>query len=566
MKSLKYITIAGLTLLVLSLNSCSPEFLDRKPTTAINNNEALTSVTNVQSATVGLMLYFATSGYTGRNLPVIGDLITDNVTTKAGNSGHLLDIEMWNISSTLGEIETFWGGSYQIISAAAKVVQACETLSADANTDNKKTLDKCKACALTVKAFAEYILTQYYCLPYSAANSSNPYPVGTPEEMNGIILVPKNRPVSSENAIDATSTLEIATLAQTYAHMHEELADAIALFGSASTTEYTSSNAAYFPNLCMAYTLQARLYLEQGYFDAANFAKAYEAAENALAKLPSSAKKDLVKDGKTFLEQYRNTSGPTQEDILTVNFTASDNLSANSINNMFGSYGARISETVMDDLFYNQPKANDIRKAIYLSATENKDLEIFSACGKYPNQNQINNVPVLRVPELYLIQAEARANESGSVDDPQYRDAMLATLGARDTSLHGDYDKLKEIYFKNAPVGSNNEALCYVLDERRREFAGEGHRWFDLRRTKSLLSHASNKDYRIAFTDYPIYAFAFPIPESETNTGAWRDGGTRGKRLGKGLRGQNECWKQNGDSWTPVYVLPTSDGSDYLHD
>ncbi len=549
MKSLKYIAIAGLTLLVLGLNSCSQEFLDRKPTTAINNEEALTNVTNVQSATVGLMLYFATSGYTGRNLPVIGDLITDNVTTKAGNSGHLLDVEMWNISSSLGEIETFWAGSYRIVSAAAKVIQACDVLSANSSND-KKTLDKCKASALTVKAFAEYILTQYFCLPYAAAGISSPISVSTPDNMNGIILVPKDRPVSSEDAIDATSQLEIATLAQTYAQMHEELADAIELFKSAGNNDYASSNAAYFPNLCMAYTLQARLYLDQGYFEPSNFDKAYEAAENALANLPNGAKKELVGDGQKFLEQYRSINGPTQEDILTVNFTTSDNLSANSINNMFGSYGARVS-TDVTSLFYNQTK--DIRKAIYLSSDKDEKLEIYSSCGKYPNENQINNVPVLRVPELYLIQAEARANIANSVDDPQFRDAMLATLGIRDTSIQGNYNKLKDVYFSS---GENDNPLRFVLDERRREFAAEGHRWFDLRRTKSVLIHKAS-DLRISFTNYPIYAFAFPIPESETNTGAWHDG-----VLGKGHRGQNEFWEKNGDSWSPRYELPT-DGGEY---
>lgn len=559
MKSIKYIAIAGLTLLVLGLNSCSQEFLDRRPTTAIDNDKALSTVTNVQSATVGLMLYFATSGYTGRNLPVVGDLITDNVTTKAGNSGHLLDVEMWNISSTLGEIETFWGGSYQIISSAAKVIEACETLSADANAsnDDKKTLDKCKAAALTVKAFAEYILTQYFCLPYSAAGSTLPFNVSTPDNMNGIILVPKNKPVSADDAINANSPLEIATLAETYAHMHEELTDAINLFKSSGSSDYSGSNAAYFPTLCMAYTVQARLYLDQAYFDETNFEKAYEAAENALANLPSGAKSDLVDDGQKFLEQYRSISAPTQEDILTVNFTTSDNLSANSINNMFGSYGARVSSTVTS-LFYN--KTNDIRSAIYLSKAEDDKLEIFSSCGKYPNQDQINNVPVLRVPELYLIKAEVRANTTGGdVDNSDYQEAMLKTLGVRDSSIHGDYDKLKQIYFVNATGG--NAALQYVLDERRREFAAEGHRWFDLRRTKSLLNHNSNADYRISFTGYPIYAFAFPIPESETNTGAWHNG-----ILGKGTRGQNEFWRQNGDSWAPVYDLPTDGGNDYAHD
>ena len=555
MKSLKYIAIAGLTLLVLGLNSCSQEFLDRKPTTAVNNDEALTTVTNIQSATVGLMLYFASYGYTGRNLPVIGDLITDNVTTIKGNSGHLLDIERWNISSSLGEISTIWGGSYQIASAAAKVVQACEKLSEGASSDTKKTLDKCKASALTVKVFAEYILTQYYCLPYSAAGNA-PGPqvplngIGsTPAEMNGIILIPWNEPVSSDNAINANSTLETATLEETYKHMHEELEKAIEAFNN-SSKDFSSSNAAYFPTLCMAYTLQARLYLEQGYYDATYFQKAFEAAELALSNLPNGAQKELVGDGQKFLEQYRSISAPTQEDILTVNFTTSDNLSANSINNMFNSYGATVSKDVIN-LFEDYNKTNDIRRAIYSETQETPSLEMYSSCGKYPNQNQINNVPVLRVPELYLIKAEARANISnGDLDnDGDYKAAMLATLGVRDSSIHGDYNKLKEIYFKE--TNRDNAALQYVLEERRREFATEGHRWFDMRRTKTALTHKNNTDYRIAFTDYPIYAFAFPIPESETNTGAWQNNRLK----------QNEFWRiKNGDSWSPVYELPVDGG------
>lgn len=548
MKSLKYITIAGLTLLVLSLNSCSNEFLDRKPTTAVNNDDALTSVTNIQSATVGLMRYFASYGYTGRNLPVIGDLIADNVTTIKGNSGHLLDIERWNISSSLGEVSTFWGGSYQIASAAAKVIKACEELSKSASSDTKSTLDKCKASALTVKVFAEYILTQYYCLPYSAAGKPAPFPgIGaTPADLNGIILIPMNEPVSFENAIDSTSSLVISSLEDTYKFMHSELATAIKLFEE-SSKDFSSSNAAYFPSLCMAYTLQARLYLEQGYYNNEFFEKAYEAAEKALDNLPNGTKNELVDDGQKFLEQYRSISSPTQEDILTINFTTSDNLSANSINNMFNSYGATATKGVTD-LFYNESK--DIRKAIYSDKQETPSLEMYSSCGKYPNQDQINNVPVLRVPELYLIKAEARANIANSVDDPQYRDAMLATLGIRDTSIQGDYDKLKNIYFKEE---SANAPLLYVLDERRREFACEGHRWFDMRRTRTPLTHKNNTDYRIAFTDYPIYVFAFPIPESETNTGAWKNGKLT----------QNEFWNiKNGDSWSPRYELPV-DGGEY---
>lgn len=546
MKKIKSIATVGLALLVLGLSSCSSEFLNRQPTTAVSSELALTSVSNVQSATVGLMAYFATAAYTGRNLPVIGDLITDNLTTKAGNSGHLLDIEMWNISSSLSEIGVFWNGSYQIIAAAVKVMQACDNLSQGARDSDVRTLEKCKATALTVKTFAEYILTQYYCLPYSAAGRSqgNVNIGATPNEMNGIILV--NKPVSAEEASDySKSPLYIATLEETYAHMHRQLAEAISLYESSTSKDF--ANSAYFPSTCMAYTMQARLFLEQAKYDSA-----IAAADNALNNLVTTAKPNLVNEQQAFLEQYRQISAPTQEDILTINFTTSDNLSANSINNMFGSYGCMVTKAVVD--LYRD---DDIRKAIYLNVASDEKLEIFSSCGKYPNENYINNVPVLRIPELYLIKAEASAQQYNSLEDQVFQEAMMATLGTRDTTIHS-YDDLRTNYFNK----TDKTALDYVLDERRREFAGEGHRWFDLRRTQKPLSRSTGNaknDCRMGFTNYPIGIFAFPIPESETNTGAWHNG-----VLGMGTRGQNEAWEPNGDSWTSRFGLPIPDG-DYTN-
>lgn len=546
MKKIKSIAIVGLALLVLGFSSCSKEFLERQPTTAVSSDLALTSVTNVQSATVGLMAYFATAAYTGRNLPVIGDLITDNLTTKAGNSGHLLDVEMWNISSSLSEIGVFWNGSYQIVSAAVKVIQACDNLSETARDSEKKTLDKCKASALTIKTFAEYILTQYYCLPYSAAGRTRGNVIigTTPSDMNGIILV--NAPISVNDAKDYTTTpLVISSLEETYTHMHNQLAEAIRLYEASGSPDF--ANSAYFPSTCMAYTMQARLFLEQAKYDSA-----IAAADNALGHLVTTAKRDLVDEQQAFIEQYRTISAPTQEDILTVNFTTSDNLSANSINNMFGSYGCMVSKSVRDLC-----KDDDIRKALYLTSASDDKLEIFSSCGKYPNENYINNVPVLRIPELYLIKAEASAQKYNSLEDLVFQEAMMATLGTRDTSIH-TYDDLRNRYFTSA----DKTALDYVLDERRREFAGEGHRWFDLRRTQKTLSRATGSaknDCRMAFTNYPIGIFAFPIPESETNTGAWHD-----YKLGTGSRGQNEAWEANGDSWTSKFGLPIPDG-DYTN-
>lgn len=533
MKTIKYIGIFAAAAIVLVLSSCSKTFLENYPKTAIANDVALADVDKLEHGTNGLMLYFASAGYTGRNLQVIGDLIADNLTTARGNSGHMLDIENWNISSSLGEVGTLWGGSYQVISAAVKVLEACDKLYKEyEGTSDTTRIQNCKATALTVKVFAEYYLTEYFCLPYNLVGRN-------PQSTNGIILITST--VSPDNAKDESSTLSTATLAETYNFMHKQIADAIGLYKNIKSKEFKSSNSAYFPSLCLAYILQARMYLNQNKYN-----EAIESAENALNNLPTGANGTLVSDPAKFIEQYKSINSPTQEDIFTINFTASDNLSANSINTMFDSYGLSPSEPVIKLI-----KASDIRKSIYLAkpyTTEKKEeTGIHSACAKFPNKDRINNVPVVRVPEIYLLKAEAyiKMNNEASA-----KTELLKVLGARDTAVAGDMQKMETLY-----LSGEEDLLNVIMDERRREFTGEGHRWSDLRRNNLMLTRdATNSDngFRVNFKNFKIANFAFPIPESETNTGAWRNGKLK----------QNEAWTGTpGGSYSSVLTLPYNGAS-----
>ena len=77
-----------------------------------------------------------------------------------------------------------------------------------------------------------------------------------------------------------------------------------------------------------------------------------------------------------------------------------------------------------------------------------------------------DHIPVYRVPEMILIQAEAHyelGNEAASI-------AALEKLRAH-RGLAG---------YASAPSG--DVLLDEIYDERRRELAFEGHRWFDLKR------------------------------------------------------------------------------------
>jgi len=108
------------------------------------------------------------------------------------------------------------------------------------------------------------------------------------------------------------------------------------------------------------------------------------------------------------------------------------------------------------------------------------------------------DVMVLRLAEIYLIKAEAELKTTGS-------DAALATLNilrakraiaGKDNSLSGTVD------------------INTILDERALELCGEQQRWFDLKRTKTLVSRvkAYNAQGAASVQDFHMLR---PIPQAQ---------------------------------------------------
>ncbi|MEG2665938.1 MAG: hypothetical protein RSA02_02855, partial [Bacteroidales bacterium] len=87
MRQLKKLSIYMVTVMVIFGTSCSKDFLERNPSTALSNATALTNLSGCEAAVVGTMSQFTSSAYTGRDLTVIGDLATDNVSTTRQNAG-----------------------------------------------------------------------------------------------------------------------------------------------------------------------------------------------------------------------------------------------------------------------------------------------------------------------------------------------------------------------------------------------------------------------------------------------------------------------------------------------
>jgi hypothetical protein len=108
-----------------------------------------------------------------------------------------------------------------------------------------------------------------------------------------------------------------------------------------------------------------------------------------------------------------------------------------------------------------------------------------------------NNFPIIRYPDVLLMYAEA-LNEQGAGNAEAFNAINKIRTRAGLAALPST---LSQAAFRDA-----------VLLERRLELAFEGHRWYDLVRTKRLVSAMKAQNPLIVVTDKN---YLFPIPQTE---------------------------------------------------
>lgn len=554
MKKIKNIAVLFAMGTVVLLSACSKAYLDRSPQSALDTELVLNNTEMIPSTVVGTMRMMYSSSFGGKYATIVGDIMTDMVSSVRGSNGSFRELEEWNLNQSTPDVSTLWAAGYQISASAARTVSAAKRkLNSDSTNmteSQKNNLKSAIAASLVIKVYAEYFLTQYFCVDVNVdandykLNTGVPFsvPGNNPNNKVGLILL-KN------GALSLTDPANMSTLAATYQFMEEEIAEAINYFGASKSTSFTlAAETRFYPTLCAAYMLQARVYLAQHKYD-----KAYESAEHALNNLPSGAGATLISNQEGMLDAYGENL--SSEDIWSLNYTTQDNLSANSLQNLFGSYGFNASDYALS-LF----KTGDIRKALYFGKSQTPtDPHNSSYCWKYPNANGVFNVPIFRVPEIYMIQAEARA--AGNLGDA--KEPLFAVLGSRDTSIHNITDMVS-IYSI-----TDDNILSIILDENAREFLCEGHRWADLRRNGMRLSRpgsSSAQQFPTHFTNYPLSSFALPVPYGETSTEQWKNGRGLFDDGHKDSRNwQNNAWdERQGDSYSNTVTLPV-EGEDYAN-
>ncbi|MCL7987969.1 RagB/SusD family nutrient uptake outer membrane protein [Sphingobacterium sp. lm-10] len=166
-----------------------------------------------------------------------------------------------------------------------------------------------------------------------------------------------------------------------------------------------------------------------------------------------------------------------------------------------------------DKLWNSFDAANDIRFAQYfidepvLAAAQlpSKIVNKYRGSGYATNNENVAHVKVFRTAEMYLIRAEARAELNVINGGNSAQEDLNALRSARINN------------YANVSLASKEEAISVIIQERYKELAFEGHRFWDLKRrnlpVSRIASDAPNPG--AATLQAGNFRFVLPIPRTE---------------------------------------------------
>lgn len=420
---------------ILSITSCK-KFLDVKPVSQISDEVALTSKERIQRALTGAYSRLQVIEYYGSEWPNAVWLSDDNVTAFGAGTTDL-QFEGHAILSSSNTIEINWKAMYSAINSANNVISAIGTVQDPSLTEDER--KNILGQAQFIRALVYFDLVRTFG--------------GAP-----LVLTPTKG--LSDESFPARSTSE-----QVYAQVVADLTEA-----EKNLPDVVNRNLAHKK---AAQALRARVALYQQDWD-----KAEEYATTVI----ESPDFTLVQPFENIITQKGNNESIFE---LEYNLTDQNQLSAFFYPATMGGY-YRVGPTdELVTILKDPSKAGN--RSVLLG--ELGGAPYGNRYRKANGATNDDNYAILRLAEMYLIRAEARANNNDVENGADDLDEVRHRAGLGDT-----------------PADTKEELLQAIEDERRIEFAFEPHRWFDLIRTGRagavLGITNSNK-------------FVFPLPASE---------------------------------------------------
>ncbi len=419
--------------------SCT-KILDVEPTASVSTEDAINDKAGVERAINGAYNGLQAVGSYGRNHILVQDLAADNLDW-TGTTQDYNQIGNNLISADNGVVEGIWAANYDCINRVNNVIARLPEIPGLSTEDYNTFMGD----ALFIRGLCHFNLYGFF---------------------GGVPV--KTRPTLDLTQIDQARNTPAEVLTQVLT----DLTNAESLLPETRTTGYASS--------LSATALLARVFLTAYYND----------PTPTLADLADQKATQVIGSGKFSLAPaYPDLfNGNTSEAIFELVF---DPQNFNRLAQYFfarsltGRYEVGPSASLMQGF-----ETSDTNR---LNASISIDPSNIPYGIKYKDITAgTDRVLVIRLAEMYLIRAEARAITNGDINSIQDDIDIIRTRAGLSGTTAGDYPALK----------------LAIENERRFEFAFEGHRWSDLVRT-GRAAGVLNID--------PKYTL-FPIPLSEMQT------------------------------------------------
>jgi starch-binding outer membrane protein, SusD/RagB family len=449
MKSALIVLFSG-----LALTSCKKDFLERVPPTALSFDDALKTEGDLQVALRGAYAGLRGVDVFGRTIPILGDLMGDNIYQSVQNSNRYTLFNQYAMPVTDGNADGMWAQGYSVILRCNNIINS--PLAANAN------VNQYKAEAHAIRALMYFNLVRFFAKPYTDNTSGLGVPIVT--------------------TYDVTLKPGRSTIAEVYALITDDLTKAYNL-----STLFTNSS--QFSKYA-ARALEAKVRLTMG--------------QNAAAL---AAALDVINNGgftSVTTSNYATYWGSPAirtdklETLFEVSSDAVGNLGFDALGYLYNQAG--YGDMLCADDLYALYTATDVRRTAATSTGTRGGLPAVFV-RKYLNiATDRDDTKLLRMADVYLIAAEA----SLPGDEPGARNYLNYVGSRRDAS-----------YVNNTSTGTT--LLNDIINERRKELAFEGDRFHDLNRLKRAINRSTNYPASARTIAYPFDKRLLPIPQRETD-------------------------------------------------
>jgi starch-binding outer membrane protein, SusD/RagB family len=463
-RKVKYMVVVGAV--AAGLTGCA-DLLDTEPRQSVSPEVALENVAGIQA--------IVTSGYNrlqgqnayGQRLQLVPDVMADNTAPGPTPSGRLQG-ELRNTNNSGVGGQGFYQVMYALVNEMNYVIEGAPTT--DAPEATRRLLE---GEARFLRALAYHNLAKVYAYePGREVGGWN----------HGVIVR-----TESVRGLTGADLRDRAPVSEVYALMKSDLEAAIPLLAGQTNRIRATPGAAQ--------ALLARVHLF-----ASEWAQAETRATAALAATGATLQTTAA-TVETIFQQAVNPESIFQVSVRpTESLGRNESLAALTQPNAAAAFpGLGWGDVVPSTELLALYEAGDFRNAWFHTFNGVRfSAKYFGWRDTPPRTAHTDNIPVIRLPEVLLIRAEARAEQGGAKVAEGLADLNTLRAARGASQLEGL---------------TAAQLIAAVQDERRRELHFEGHRFFDLkRRGQEIPKATAAQASTVLYSDHRIL---MPLPTRE---------------------------------------------------